>query len=332
MTGHSHSHSHLNSDGHAPGRERGKGHGDVHAHAHGHVPRGEQASRQRRALWISVGANGVLLAVQVAVGLVVGSLALLADSLHNASDVVALVIALIGQALATRPPTARRSYGLARAEVLAALLNGVVLVALTLWVVVEAVGRFSDPPELDALPLAVVGLVGLVVNGGSAWLLSRSAGGNLNLRAAFWHLIADALGSFGVVVAAGAVWWFDAGWVDPAVSILISLLVLVGVWRLLADTVGVLLESTPAGIDADDVVSTLAAVPGVRAAHHLHIWAVDSQTTALTAHLSMDEGVDLHRAQEVTAQAKVALADRFGIDHATLESECHDCDAPAHTP
>jgi len=166
-------------------RDSSTGHnhsGAGHNHSgagHSHVPRGEQLVRQRRALWISVGANSVLLAVQVAVGLVIGSLALLADSLHNASDVVALVVALIGQALAARPPTARRSYGLARAEVLAALLNGTVLVALTIWVVVEAVGRFSDPPELSAGPLALVGLVGLLVNGASAWLLSRSAGDNL---------------------------------------------------------------------------------------------------------------------------------------------------------
>lgn len=305
----------------------------AHDHAggrHSHVPRGEQLVRQRRALWISVGANSVLLAVQIAVGLLVGSLALLADSLHNASDVVALVVALIGQALAARPPTDRRSYGLARAEVLAALLNGTVLVALTIWVVIEAIGRFADPPELSAPPLALVGVVGLVVNGSSAWLLNRSGGDNLNLRAAFWHLVADALGSFGVIVAAGAVWWFDAGWVDPAVSIVLSVLVLVGVWRLLVDTVGVLLESTPAGIDVEEVSAALAALPGVSASHHLHIWAVDSQTTALTAHLSMQSGVDLHRAQQVTSEARVMLADRFGIDHVTLESECHDCDSPSH--
>ncbi len=327
MTGHAHTSHSQAGHGHA-------GHGHTgHSRAgggHSHVPRGELLARQRRALWISVGANSVLLAVQVAVGLVVGSLALLADSLHNASDVVALVIALIGQALASRPPTARRSYGLARAEVLAALLNGTVLVALTIWVVVEAVGRFADPPELSPGPLALVGLIGLLVNGASAWLLSRSAGDNLNLRAAFWHLVADALGSFGVVVAAAALWWFDAAWVDPAVSILISVLVLAGVWRLLVDTVGVLLESTPAGIDVDEVSAALADLPGVGAAHHLHIWAVDSQTTALTAHLTMGEGVDLHRAQEVTAQARAMLAERFGIDHATLESECHDCEAPTH--
>lgn len=301
-------------------------HSDPSGHSHDAT-----TSQQRLALWFSVAANSVLLAAQVVVGLAIGSLALLADSLHNASDVVALLIALVGQALAARPPSARRSYGLARAEILAALVNGTVLMALTAWVVLEAIRRFSEPSDLDAAPLAIIGVIGLLVNGGSAWLLNRSGGDNLNIRAAFWHLVADALGSFGVIVAAAGVYFFDAAWLDPAVSILISVLVLVGVWRLLSDTVGVLLESTPAGIDSDEVLAALGSVNGVRGAHHLHIWAVDSQTTALTAHLEID-GTDLHLAQQRIQAARAMLAERFGIDHVTLESECHECDAPVHTP
>lgn len=300
-------------------------HGGGHNHAHG-----ASVSSQRFALWFSVGANSILLAVQVVVGLAIGSLALLADSLHNASDVVALVIALVGQALAARPATARRTYGLARAEILAALVNGTVLIALTGWVVVEAIRRFSEPATLDAGPLALIGVIGLAVNGGSAWMLSRTGGDNLNIRAAFWHLVADALGSFGVVVAAAGVYFFDAGWVDPAVSILISLLVLTGVWRLLRDTVGVLLESTPAGLDVDEVTLALADIDGVRSAHHVHIWSVDSQTIALTAHLDLVDGVDLHDAQTVASNAKAMLVERFDINHSTLEPECHGCETPEH--
>ncbi len=135
---------------------------------------------------------------------------------------------------------------------------------------------------------------------------------------------------FGVVVAAAAVYFFDAGWVDPAVSILISVLVLFGVFRLLRDTVGVLLESTPAGLDADAVANALAEIDGVRSAHHVHIWSVDSQTTALTAHVDLVDGGLLHDAQQVLSNAKVMLAQRFDIDHATLEPECHACDTPEH--
>lgn len=312
-----------------PGAHQHAGHGHS-GHGHGGHGHGDPGPSQRRALWISTGANAVLLVVQVAVGVVVGSLALLADSMHNASDVLALVIALVGQHLATRPPTRRRTYGLARAEILAALMNAVVLVALTLWVLIAAVARFSDPPELAATPLMIIGLVGLVVNGGSAVLLHRSGGDNLNLRAAFWHLVSDALGSVGVVAAGAAVALFDAGWVDPAVSVLISVLVLAGVWRLLSDTVAVLLEATPAGLDPEVTALALIEIDGVRAAHHVHIWSVDSQTIALTAHLLMADGLDLHATQLATTAARELLQERFGITHVTLETECHDCVSPDH--
>jgi cobalt-zinc-cadmium efflux system protein len=301
------------------------GHG---GHSHG----GDVRGAQRTALIVSIGANTVLLGVQVAVGLIIGSLALLADSLHNASDVVALIVALVGQGLAARPATSRTSYGLARAEILAALLNGAVLLALTAWVVVEAIGRFANPETIDPGPLAAIGLVGLLVNGGSAWFLSRSGGTNLNIRAAFWHLMADALGSLGVIIAAGGIYFFDAEWADPAASIVISLLILAGVWRLMKDTVLVLLEATPAGIDPAAVTAALTDMAGVSSIHHLHIWAIDSETTALTTHLELDDGADLHGAQELADRARTMLHDRFDIAHATFEPECHDCADRDHDP
>jgi cobalt-zinc-cadmium efflux system protein len=284
----------------------------------------------RRALVFSIAANTVLLVAQVVVGLAIGSLALLSDSLHNASDVVALVVALVGQHLMTRPATPRRSYGLARAEVLAALLNGTALLALTAWVVLEAVERLGDPPALDPMPLAVIGALGLAVNGASAWYLDRAGDDSLNVRAAFWHLAADALGSLGVLLAAAAIAWFDAGWADPVASILISVLVLAGVWHLLRDTVSLLLESTPAGIEPVEVEHVLASVTGVRSAHHLHIWGIDSQHAALTAHLELEPDIDLHGAQEIADRCRSVLAHRFGISHATFEPECHDCADPDH--
>ena len=327
MTG-SHTHAdHEPRGGPADGRES---EGDAHAgHSHdGHSHAGR--STRRSALVVAIVANSTLLAVQVVVGLILGSLSLLADSLHNASDVAALAIALVGQVIAARPATRRSSYGLARAEVLAALFNGAVLLAITGWVIVEAVRRLGDAPELDALPLGVVGAVGLVVNGLSAWWISRSAGGNLNMRGAFWHLVADALGSVGVVIAAIGVGVLGWTWADPITSILISLLVLVAVWRLLRDTVVVLLEATPPGLDPDEVEDALEEVPGVRAVHHLHIWSIDSEQIALTAHLELEDQVLVHEAQGITDAARRVLSSRFGIGHATLEPECHDCSAPLH--
>ncbi|MBM3663808.1 MAG: cation transporter [Actinobacteria bacterium] len=162
--------------------------------------------------------------------------------------------------------------------------------------------------------------------------MARTGDRSVNVRAAFWHLAGDALGSLGVVVAAAAIAWFDLEWADPMASILISVLVIVGVLQLLRDTVGVLLESAPADVDTEAVAAALGKVDGVRSAHHLHVWAIDSTTAALTAHLELEPGTDLHTAQEVADGARHLVADRFAIDHATFEPECHECDTPDHLP
>jgi cobalt-zinc-cadmium efflux system protein len=294
----------------------GGGHG-----GHSHVP------SRTSALVVAIGANTLLLVVQVVVAVAVGSLALAADSLHNASDVIALVVALIGQVLVSRPPNKRRTYGYGRAEVLAALLNSAVLLAITGWVVVEAVGRLGDPHDVEAGPMLVVGLLGIVVNGLSAWYLSRS-GSSLNIRAAFWHLAGDALGSLGVVVAAIAIGAFGAEWADPVASILISVLVLWAVVGVLRESIGVLLEAAPRGVDSEEVIEALEAMPGVTGVHHLHVWSLDSETPALTAHLQFAHGTDLHSAQVLADAASAEVRERFGIAHTTFQTECDCVEAP----
>lgn len=288
------------------------------AAGHSHVP------SRTSALVVAIAANSVLLAVQVVVAVAVGSLALAADSLHNASDVLALVVALVGQVLVTRPPNKHRTYGYGRAEVLAALVNSAVLLAITGWVVVEAVGRLGDPQDVEAVPMLVVGVLGIVVNGLSAWYLSRS-GSSLNIRAAFWHLAGDALGSLGVVVAAVAIGAFGAEWADPMASLLISALVLWAVFGVLRESVGVLLEAAPRGVDAEAVTEAIEAMPGITSVHHLHIWSLDSETPALTAHLQFQHGTDLHSAQVLADSASAEVRDRFGIVHTTFQVECGDC-------
>lgn len=282
------------------------------------------------ALATSIAANSVLLVVQVVVALTIGSLALLADSLHNTSDVVALGVALCGQVLARRPATPRRSYGLARAEVLAALVNGAVLVGLTGWVVLTALRRLGDAPAIDHGWLGIVGGVGMLVNGSSAWLLARSGDSSLNVRAAFWHLAADTLGSLGVVIAALLDGLLHAEWADPAVSLVLSVLILVGVAKLLRDAVNVLLEVTPAGLDPHAVATALTAIEDVLSVHHLHVWAIDSRTTALTCHVRLADGIGLHEAQHVIDTCRQIASTQFGIGHATFEPECHECTSLAH--
>jgi len=303
----------------------------AHAHAHGHATDGRGADAGRaRALWIALVANGGFLVVQVVAGIAFGSLALIADSAHMASDVVALGVALVAQRLVHRPPSARHTYGMLRAEVVAAQANAAVLVGVSVWVLVEAVQRFGTPTDVDGLGILVVGVLGLAVNAGSAWVIGRVGGDNLNLRGAFLHLASDAAGSAGVVVAGIVIMATGADWVDPLVSILITLLVLAAAWQLLRDATRVLLEGTPKGIDVETVEGALAGAPGVDAVHHVHVWSIGSETPALSAHVVLGGEQTLHDAQLACDGLKQMLAERFGIEHATLELECHACADEGH--
>lgn len=283
-----------------------------------------------RALQIALAANGAFFFVQLVAGIAFGSLALIADSAHMASDVVALALALLAQRLTNRPASNRNTYGMLRAEVLAAQANAVALVLVSGWVIYEAIQRFSHPEPVDGLGVVIVGLLGLAVNAGSAWVIARTSGTSLNLRGAFLHLAADAVGSLGVVIAGLIVMATGADWADPLISILISVLVLIAAWGLLRDATRVLLEGAPKGLDVAAVETALTTAEGVEAVHHLHVWSIGSETPALSAHVVLAGELTLHEAQARGDRLKHELADRFGIEHATLELECHTCDDEDH--
>jgi cobalt-zinc-cadmium efflux system protein len=258
-------------------------------------------------------------------GFLFGSLALVADSIHLTTDVLALGLALGALALAQRPPTERHTFGFERAEVLAAQANGLLLLVGAIAVVVEAVRRFGSPQDLDATAVLVVGVAGVLVNVGSAAVLARAAHGNINLRAAFWHLALDALGSVAVIVSAiGAIVW-NAQRLDSIASLFIAVLIVIAAWRLLRDTTRVLLDAAPSHIDVAAVSAALGAADGVEAVHHLHVWTLGSERPALSAHVVLAGPLSLHDAQEQAIGLKAMLADEFGIQHATLEVECHAC-------
>jgi cobalt-zinc-cadmium efflux system protein len=270
-------------------------------------------------------ANAVFLAVEVVGGFAFGSLALLADAAHMATDVVVLSVAYAALRITQRPPTERHTFGFARTEVLVAQGNGLLLFAGAIVVVVEAIRRFGSPHDLSAGGVVVVGAIGLIVNVASAGALFRHAHGNMNLRGAFWHLFTDALGSVGVIVAGAGVAVFGAEWLDPAASIVISVLVIAAAWQLLRDAGRVLLEAVPANLDVAAVRDALSSGPGVEAVHHLHLWTTGSEQAALSAHVVLGGPLSLHDAQLRAGDLKRMLADEFGIEHATLEVECHTC-------
>jgi cobalt-zinc-cadmium efflux system protein len=281
-----------------------------HSHSHGH-----EAGRSSAALAITLLLVGGYTIVEFVGGLLTDSLALLADAGHMLADVTAIALALFAGWLARRPATLQRSFGYRRAEILAALANGVTLVAISIWIFIEAAQRLSDPPHVLGGWMLAIAAVGLGVNLAAAFIL-RGHGGNLNVQAAFRHVIADTLGSLGTVAAALVI--LTTGWryADPLVSVAIGLLILLSSWTILRDSLRILLEETPAGIDAGEVGQRMAAAEGIVEVHDLHIWTITSGFASLSAHVLVRGGDDCHaRRRELESM----LAREFGLEHTTLQ-------------
>lgn len=289
---------------------------------HSHGP---SRDMQRRALWIALVANGGFFVAEVIGGLAFHSLALLADAAHMFSDVVGLSIALLAQQLLSRPATAKHSYGFQRSEVLGAQFNGLTLLAVAGWIIYEGIHRIGQEVSVQGRGMLVVASLGLLVNLGSAVMLARARGRSVNMKGAFLHMAVDAAGSVAAIAAAIAVIGWNANWVDPAVSILVALLVIWSGWSLLRDTTRVLLEGAPGDIDLAAVEAALTADERVSAVHHTHLWSLASDVTAFSGHVVLDEGTSLHDAQAEGERIKAMLSERFNIEHATLELECHSC-------
>jgi cobalt-zinc-cadmium efflux system protein len=254
--------------------------------------------------------------VEIVGGVLTGSLALLADAGHMLSDNLSIVLALGAIWLARRPATPERSFGYRRAEILAAFVNGLTLVLVSLWIVIEALRRLDDPPEVLGGWVLVVAVLGLGVNAVAAWILLRSGRESLNVEAAFRHVLADGLGSVGVIVSALVI--LATGWyaADPLVSLFIAALVLWSAWGVLRDSTSILMEATPGRLDAEAVGAAVAGVPGVVSVHDLHVWTITSGFEALSAHVLVSRGDDCHaRRREIERM----LEREYGIGHTTLQ-------------
>jgi cobalt-zinc-cadmium efflux system protein len=305
-----HSHSH---EGHSHG-------GGGHSHGGG--------SQNVRALATALAITATYTVAEVIGGLITGSLALLADAGHMLSDNFSLGLALFAFWLSAKPPTPERSFGYKRAEILAALANGVTLVAISIWIFYEAYHRFQDPPEILGGWMMAVAVMGLFVNVAAAWVLMRSEAESLNLQGALRHVLADLAGSVGVIAAALII--VLTGWLyaDPIISVLIGLLVLVSSWKLLKDSVSILLEHAPLGMDANEVGRKIVNVEGVEEVHDLHVWTITSGFPALAAHVIVGNDQDCH---ERRRELEKVLYREFGIEHTTLQVDHlgdHDSGGP----
>lgn len=314
--GHDH-HGHSHHD-HGHSHDHGHDHGHAHGPGHHHAP-----ASYGRAFAIGVTLNILFVLAEAGFGLVSGSLALVADAGHNLSDVFGLLVAWGAVMLGKVRPSGRFTYGLQGSSILAALLNGVLLMLAAGAIALAAVQRFGEPQPVAEGPVMIVAAIGILVNGATAMLFMSGAKGDINLRGAFLHMLADAAVSAGVVVTAfliGLTGWL---WIDPATSLIIVAVIIWSSWGLLKEAVALSLGGVPAGINRYAVEQELASFDGVRAVHDLHIWPMSTSETAMTAHLVIPGGWPgddfLHRVAE-------RMRDRFGIGHATIQIERNAAD------
>jgi cobalt-zinc-cadmium efflux system protein len=287
-----------------------------HEHGHSHVRAG---ARHKGRLWAALAVLGVVTVVEVVAGFVTNSLALLSDAGHMLTDVGGLGMALAAIHVADRSGLDRqRTFGLYRLEILAALANALLLFAVAVYVVVEAVRRWGDPPEVLAGPMLVVAVVGLVANIAAFMLLREGAGESLNVEGAYLEVLSDLVGSVAVIVAAVVIGITDWAWVDPVVGVGIGLFILPRTWRLGAQALRILVQAAPLGLDLAALEAELRGVGGVVDVHDLHVWTLTSEMDVASVHLMVCEGTDSHA---VLDRARVILRDNHGIGHATLQVE-----------
>jgi len=289
-------------------------------HHHDHATQGRhgQAADTTRAFAVVTLINLAYTALEAGYGFATNSLALLSDALHNLGDVLGLALAWGAAAIAKRPPTARHTYGWRRATLLSPLANALLLVAFSGALGWEAIRRFSAPPDIPALPVIIVAVIGIAVNLGAAWLVREGHDHDLNRRGAFLHLMADAAVSLAAVVAGLGMLWLGWEWLDPITGLLIGAVVAVGSFGLLRESFNAAMDAVPRGIDQAEVHEFLAGQPGVVAVHHLHIWSLGAGEIAMTAHLVRPDDRD-HDA--FIDAINHDLDHRFGINHPTLQVE-----------
>lgn len=291
-----------------------------HTHMH-------PSTKNERALRWALALTGSFLIAEVVGGVLTGSLALISDAAHMLTDAGALAIALAAIRIARRPVDGRRTFGYHRFEILAAAFNALLLFAVALYILVEAYRRFTSPPEIHSLGMLVVASIGLVVNLISIRLLSGGQGESLNMKGAYLEVWSDLLGSVGVIAGALAIQLTGWSWVDPLIAVAIGLWVLPRTWILLKDSLNILLEGVPDGIELGAVEQAMLAVPGVLGIHDLHLWALTTGKTNLTAHVVYDPAYAREEALIPTLRA--LLADRFKVVHMTLQCEITPCARPA---
>jgi len=288
---------------------------DNHAHSGG---------QSEKNLLVTMLLNFLITVVEIAGGIVSGSLSLLSDAIHNFSDGIAIIISYIAIRLSKKPRTLKYTFGLKRAELLAAIINASTLIIISFFLIKEAIERFSNPTPITGNLMLIVAVVGLIANVVGTLLLKKGSAQNINIRAAYFHLLSDAVSSLAVIIGAVFIMVFNITWIDPALTILISVYILKETYDIVKEAVDVIMMSSPAGIDMDDLQRTVEAIPGVSNMHHVHLWKMNDTDIHFEAHIDVDD-VPVSRTAEIREAIERYLHETYDINHTTLQFECDSC-------
>jgi len=268
--------------------------------------------------------NFLITVVEIVGGIASGSLSLLSDAIHNFSDGIAIIVSYTAIRLSKKPRTLKYTFGLKRAELLAAIINASTLIIISFFLIKEAIGRFSNPTPITGNLMLVVAVVGLIANVIGTLLLKKGSGQNINIRAAYIHLLSDAVSSLAVIIGAVFIMMFNITWIDPALTIMISLWILKETYEIVKESVDVIMMSTPPDIDINEVQQAIEAVPGVKNVHHVHLWKMNDSDIHFEAHIDVDD-VPVSRTAQIRGAIEQCLHDSFDINHTTLQFECDSC-------
>lgn len=293
------------------------------SHTHSHLR--EAAKQTTSRLSVSLFLTLAFVFIEAGAGYFANSLALLTDAAHNLTDVIALGLSWFAIRLTSQPANARQTYGYHRAGILVALLNSTTLVLISIGIFYEAYQRFLSPPDVQSSILIGVGLIAVVINLVTALLVHRGSESDLNLRSAFVHLMGDVISTVGAVMAGVIMYFTNANWLDPLVSVLIGFLILYNAWGILRETIDILLESTPRDVDIKKMVTDITKLDGVLGVHDLHVWSLTQNLRTMSAHI-LTKDITVSAGAEIQTEINELVYHRYNIAHATLQLECVDCD------
>jgi cobalt-zinc-cadmium efflux system protein len=276
-------------------------------------------------LFITMGLNFFITIVEVIGGLTAGSLSLISDALHNFSDGLAIIITYVAIKLSQRPKTPKHTFGLKRAEIIAAIINAITLIIISFFLIKEAIGRFANPSPITGSLMLIAASLGLMANVGGTFLLKKGSSNNLNIRAAYFHLLSDAASSLAVIIGAVFIIFYKIYWIDPLLTVLISLYILKEAYQIVKESVDILMMSNTAEIDLNEIKEIVEKIPGVINIHHIHLWKLNDNDTHFEAHLEVRD-MAVSQTAEIQKLISQNLQKRYKINHTTLQFECQVCD------